>query len=535
MPSEEVVQKRLAALKNVASEVFGYPDFKPLQYEAMEANLRGQDVLVVAATGMGKSAVFQAPALVRPGLTLIISPLVALMKDHADKLKRWGIAADYLSHLMNSEEQKDIYRRLNTLSLLYVAPERITTQVFIDALRACRIGAICFDEAHTIVEYSRDFRASYSKVGRLRTMFPLAPILAVTATADKRTEQEIVRLTGMDPTYKRVIAPPDRLNLIYHTVDEAKVNNVAQALRKYQGSGSAIIYANTRPITETISAKLNEEFDLPTTAYYHAKMEPTLRSSVLERFISGELKTVVATSAFGMGIDRPDIRVVYAYHTPPNIYAVSQAMGRAGRDGLPSNCILNLSKEGRHKVEQFRRMANPPFYVYETLWRIITRGGRLGQGETVKCTIAYLANAQRVADFMKESNTTAALSFMEFCRDIDIQPGPLTYRLPLRNSHTVRLFAQRYSGIKIEGNVVTVSTQQDEADPVEGMVAAGGVSYAPPEESKLIKILKDRLSITEEMVQQKLRDAEAQYEVVRRFAEAGDKHAFLRKCFLEAI
>ncbi|MGO2358285.1 MAG: DNA helicase RecQ [Mesonia sp.] len=316
---------------------FGYDTFRPQQEEIIESVLNHKDVLVIMPTGGGKSICFQLPALLFEGTTLVISPLIALMKDQVDGLKANGIAAAYFNSSQSSEEQQEIIKQVyeKKLKLLYVAPESLSA--LSDILKPTYFSCLAIDEAHCISSWGHDFRPSYQQLGFLKKSFPDTPIIALTATADKATRKDIVDQLNI-PHAKQYISSFDRENIELEV--RPATNRVAQILsfvQKREGE-SGIIYCLSRKGTESIAEKLKNK-GIEATAY-HAGLSFEQRSKVQEDFIFDRTKVVCATVAFGMGIDKSNVRFVIHYNMPKNLEGYYQEIGRAGRDGLPSNALL---------------------------------------------------------------------------------------------------------------------------------------------------------------------------------------------------
>ncbi|MGH7941683.1 MAG: DNA helicase RecQ [Limisphaerales bacterium] len=336
---------------------FGFNSFRPLQPEIISDSLAGKDVFAVLPTGGGKSLCFQLPALVRPGLTVVISPLIALMKDQVDALQTAGVAATFLNSSLGPGESRPRLRGLHNgeFRLLYVAPERLMLSGFLEDLKKWNATLFAVDEAHCISEWGHDFRPEYRQLRSLRGVFPNVPMMALTATATTRVRDDIVaQLHLKDPS--RYVASFDRPNLIYRVA--AKAGAYAQILSfvRSRPGESGIIYCQARKTAEEIARKLEE--DGVTALPYHAGMENSDRSKNQEKFLRDEARVVCATIAFGMGINKPNVRFVIHYDLPKNIEGYYQETGRAGRDGLPGECLLLFSAGDR--VRQMRFIDEKP-------------------------------------------------------------------------------------------------------------------------------------------------------------------------------
>lgn len=338
---------------------FGYESFRPLQAEVIEYCVSGKDALVLMPTGGGKSLCFQIPALHFPGITIVISPLVALMKDQVDALRSNGIAAAFLNSTLSPTEIAQVEREASSgrLKLLYIAPERFAKPTVREFLRTLNISLFAVDEAHCISEWGHDFRPDYRNLDLLRTYFPGIPIMALTATANARVREDIVshlRL-GQGKVFKSSFNRP---NLTYRVQPKKKSFDQLLAEIKSRPDQAVIVYCFSRKSTEKIAADLRANG--VKAAAYHAGLTPTERSRAQERFIRDQVPVITATIAFGMGIDKPDVRLVAHMDLPKSVEGYYQETGRAGRDGLPSDCLLFFSTGDRVKHEYFIRGMEDP-------------------------------------------------------------------------------------------------------------------------------------------------------------------------------
>ena len=324
---------------DVLREVFGFQAFRPGQDTVIEQLVAGKDVLAIMPTGGGKSLCYQIPALVRPGLAIVVSPLIALIKDQVDALRANGVAAAGLHSGLARDELMEVYGQLwrGDLKLLYVAPERILLPDFLARLQEMPLALIAIDEAHCISQWGHDFRPEYAELGRLRHLFPHIPLVALTATADDATRQDILnRLTLNDPLVH--LASFDRPNIRYTLVEKFKPSEQLLHYVQKQAGQCGIVYCTSRKRTEEVADLLKVRNYR--AACYHAGLPSEQRAAVQDAFIRDDLDIVVATVAFGMGIDKPNVRFVVHYDIPKNIEAYYQETGRAGRDGLPAEALL---------------------------------------------------------------------------------------------------------------------------------------------------------------------------------------------------
>ena len=341
-----------ANLKHLLKWHFGYDEFRPGQEEIISNALSGRHGLVVMPTGGGKSLCYQLPALARGGLTLVVSPLIALMKDQVDGLRANGIAAEFLNSSLDNLAATAVERKAQDggVSMLYVAPERVSMPGFRRFLHTLDLRLIAIDEAHCISEWGHDFRPDYRALSELRAEFPDTPVMALTATATERVRDDIVGQLQLNDC-PRFVSGFDRANLRYRVQPRQAAWDALVNLLGERGGQSAIVYCFSRKGTEEVAEGLTAAGH-PAVAY-HAGLDAETRRVTQERFIDGQVPIVAATIAFGMGIDKPDIRLVVHYALPKSIEGYYQETGRAGRDGLPSDCVLFFSEGDRAKQEFF--------------------------------------------------------------------------------------------------------------------------------------------------------------------------------------
>lgn len=337
---ETLAQPEIAnksALK-VLKNYFGFDSFRNPQEDIINEVLQGKDVLVLMPTGGGKSLCYQIPSIVRDGVGIVVSPLIALMEDQVTALKLQGIRAAYYNSSLNSADARQVLAQLhnNELDLLYIAPERLISTSFLDRLEEVDIALFAIDEAHCISQWGHDFRPEYAALGLLKTHFPEVPIIALTATADKQTRQDIVVKLHYQP--QKYVASFNRPNIHYKVVPKTNAANQINQFLQTQPQQSGIVYCGTRDAVERLALKLQE------MGYnargYHAGLTHKERREVQSLFRYDRIDIVVATIAFGMGIDKPNVRFVIHHDLPKNIEGYYQETGRAGRDGLPAKALL---------------------------------------------------------------------------------------------------------------------------------------------------------------------------------------------------
>jgi ATP-dependent DNA helicase RecQ len=320
-------------------EVFGYDTFRPLQQEIVEASLAGRDVLALLPTGGGKSLCYQLPALVRPGLAIVVSPLIALMKDQVDSMTATGVAATFLNSTLDEQEARARLRRLydGEYRLLYLAPERLFAGTFVERLREWNVSAIAVDEAHCISEWGHDFRPEYRRLAELRGMLPEVPFVALTATATERVRADILtQLRLRDPAI--FVGSFNRPNLTYRVIDKEKPAAQVLAFVRERPADSGIVYCQSRRGCESLAEHLSRAG--VEAAAYHAGLTEKQRTRAQDRFLRDEVRVICATIAFGMGVNKPNVRFVVHHDLPKNVEGYYQETGRAGRDGLPADCLL---------------------------------------------------------------------------------------------------------------------------------------------------------------------------------------------------
>ena len=360
----------LADARSILRRCFGYPDFRPGQVDVVEAVLSGVDTLGVLPTGGGKSLCYQVPALTRPGLTVVISPLISLMKDQVDRLQSRGISAALLNSTLSAE---DVGARLRQavrgeLKLLYLAPERFLSSDLRRCLQRSDVSLLAVDEAHCISEWGHDFRPSFRRIAEVSRSLGRPQVIALTATATPRVRRDIVRQLDMRSP-RTIVGGFDRTNLRYavrHCRREREREQLlGEALARFRRP--AIVYAPTRAIVERVARTIGRAGikALP----YHGGLDDSRRHEVQDAFMRGTVDTIVATNAFGMGIDKPNVRVVVHYAMPGTLEAYYQEAGRAGRDGEWSDCLLLHAPDDRRTHEWFIEGMFPGRASVEALYR----------------------------------------------------------------------------------------------------------------------------------------------------------------------
>ncbi len=387
-------------LQDLLRSRFGLTDFREGQLEVLQSVLGRKDALAVMPTGRGKSLCFQMPALALPGRAVVISPLIALMKDQVFSLKNRGIEAVCLHTGQSLQEKREIFQRLKsqTQCLLYLSPERVQKPGFAQWIQSQQISLFAVDEAHCISQWGPEFRPDYHRLDLLRQLKPEVPILALTATATPQVLRDIER--GLD------LNKPDRhiygfyrSNLYYQVEyafkEEEKLSYVLQAIRQ-NPSGRILIYCGTRKQCEDLSRQLSGEFS--GVGYYHAGMGTEMRAEIQERYHRYEVRILCATNAFGMGVDHPDVRLVVHYQMPATLENYYQEIGRAGRDGLSATCLLLYSKQDRGLHSYFIKNSEAPAQHLRYRWNALETMVQFSEGGGCRhsAVLTYFRDAQRI-------------------------------------------------------------------------------------------------------------------------------------------
>ena len=348
----ETMAVEASAVSAALKRYFGFDAFRPLQEAIVHDVLDGRDVFALLPTGGGKSLCYQLPALLTPGLTVVISPLIALMKDQVDALTTGGIAATFLNSSLDFDTVRDRVAglRRGEYTLLYVAPERLTMPSFVAELATFNVSRFAVDEAHCISEWGHDFRPDYRRIAELRERFPAVPFLAFTATATDRVRADIVeRLALRDPALH--VGSFNRPNLTYRVTHKRRSADALIAWLRTHPDDAGIVYVGSRAAAEDLASRVSAA-GIPALPY-HAGLDARVRARNQERFIRDETRVICATIAFGMGIDKSNVRFVVHYDVPKSIEGYYQETGRAGRDGVPADCLLFFNYGDVAKFERF--------------------------------------------------------------------------------------------------------------------------------------------------------------------------------------
>jgi ATP-dependent DNA helicase RecQ len=413
-------QPSLENARRVLRQSFGYDAFRPGQERAVSAVLAGRDTLVILPTGGGKSICYQVPALMLPGLTVVISPLISLMKDQVDALEARGLPATFINSTLSANEVADRFARASRgeYKLVYLAPERFDVGSAAERLRAMGVSLLAVDEAHCISEWGHDFRPAYLRIRQVRERLGAPPTVALTATATSEVRTDIVRQLALTEP-ETVITGFDRRNLNYSVVrtrtESDKDLALTQALR--DSEGLAVVYASTRRAVERITQMLGRR--KIRAVGYHAGLDDAHRREVQEAFMREEARVIVATNAFGMGIDKPNVRLVVHHAMPGTLEAYYQEAGRAGRDGLHSECVLLHAFRDRFTHEFFIKSSYPE---RDTVERVYAELQRFADNTGLaRMSAADIASATRGT--VKEREAESALRVLVQGRAIVNEPA----------------------------------------------------------------------------------------------------------------
>jgi ATP-dependent DNA helicase RecQ len=444
-----IAERSYDTLTELLRTQFGLEEFRGGQRTAIEHVLNREHTLVVMPTGSGKSLVYQVAALALPGTALIVSPLIALMKDQVDRLQTLGIPATFINSSLSVSEQQ---RRIDKLSrkeyrLVYIAPERLRSRPFVEALRESNVSLLAVDEAHCISQWGHDFRPDYLNIGGMREELDNPITLALTATATPDVQNDIVNQLGL-PQAQRVVTGFARPNLVFHVRLTPDLRSKQNAIRKVLSTvkGAGIIYVGTRREAEELSTTLEAEYRVP--AYvYHGGMDRSQRSMVQDAYLADPNAIMIATNAFGMGVDRPDVRFVIHYSIPGTLEAYYQEAGRAGRDGRLAQCMLLYAPQDRNLQEWFIENDSPSRNELNALYKAII--ARVRDEGIAKVSPEELIRATRLFEVKLRVGLSQLERYeaIERLRDdsygIHIKPGELSDETLDRIQADVKLWRQQ--------------------------------------------------------------------------------------------
>ena len=399
-----------AEILTTVKRYWGHTGLRPLQEQAIQANLRGRDSLVVMPTGGGKSLCYQVPAELAQGTDIVVSPLVSLMKDQVDGLRQCGYPAAALHSGLLSDEVRDIEQQIAAghYRLVFVAPERLLTARFLRLIEGIHVRAFAIDEAHCISHWGHDFRPEYRRLANLKSRFPHAGVHAYTATATERVRSDIIeQLCLQDPV--RLVGTFDRPNLVYRVVPRLDARTqTLEVLRRHTGE-AAIVYCISRHESESMAAALKASG--LRASFYHAGMEADSRRRTQDAFASEEIDVVAATVAFGMGIDRSDVRCVIHAAMPKSIEHYQQETGRAGRDGLPAECVLLYSAAD---VLRWESLIEKSAACSDGAEEIVKASRQLLEQMRRFCTGAHCRH-RALSEYFGQNNSNPSCEACDFC------------------------------------------------------------------------------------------------------------------------
>lgn len=409
------MSKRKEQLQELLKIHFGYESFLPGQERAIDNILAGCDTVVVLPTGGGKSLIYQLPALVLEGITIVISPLIALMKDQVDSLERVGIPATFINSSISPLETERRLQQLKTGSykIVYIAPERFYNQNFLTGLKQIKVSLFAIDEAHCISQWGHDFRPSYLRLKEAIRFVGSPTVVALTATATPEVRDDIAKQLGLKDveTVLTGFARPNLQFAVVPTANSQKVENILNLLTTNAEIGSGIIYVGTRAKADEILEVLTDNGIK--AVGYHAGMDANSRNWVQEQFMKGQASVVVATNAFGLGINKKDLRFVIHHDLPGTIEAYYQEAGRAGRDGQPSFCLLFYHQQDRYLREFFIKGDNPSPETILEIYDFLVRRVGLEIDPNSSILVTYAEIAQNLSDSVSEMTIGTALKILE--------------------------------------------------------------------------------------------------------------------------
>lgn len=410
-----MIKQKKQQLTELLKIHFGYESFLPGQERAIDNILAGQDTLVVLPTGGGKSLIYQLPALVLDGITIVISPLIALMKDQVDSLERVGIPATFINSSISADETERRLAKIRNGSykIIYIAPERFYNQAFMAELKKLKVSLFAIDEVHCISQWGHDFRPSYMRLKDAIRFVGSPTVVALTATATPEVRDDIIKQLNIADadTVITGFARPNLQFAVVPTANGQKMESIVNLLTSNSEMGSGIIYVGTRSKADELVEALTDN-DIKAVVY-HAGMDAGSRDWVQEQFMRGEAQVVVATNAFGLGINKKDIRFVIHHDLPGTVEAYYQEAGRAGRDGKPSFCLLFYHQQDRYLREFFIKGDNPSPEIIQEIYDFLLRRAGLEVDEKASILITYAEIGQSLSESVPEMAIGTALKILE--------------------------------------------------------------------------------------------------------------------------
>ncbi len=489
--------------QHILKKYFNYDEFRPGQLEVIKHTLDNQSSLVVMPTGSGKSLCFQVPALMQPGVTIVVSPLIALMKDQVDQLVRLKIPATLINSSISVDEQSRRIQHIENgeYKIVYIAPERFSSQKFMDTIRQIPISLFAIDEAHCISQWGHDFRPSYLRLKDVIKSLNHPPVIALTATATTRVQEDILDQLNISEIEK-FVSGFDRPNLKFIAVglNEAKKRKeIIRIVKSVKGSG--IIYVATKKAVAEITAFLSEN-NLPATGY-HGGMEKHQRNEAQNNWLNNSPKIIVATNAFGMGIDKPDVRFVIHYNTPGSMEAYYQEAGRAGRDGLASYCLLFHSYRDRRIQEFLIENSFPPketiHEIYDFLFGLERREIQLTYKEIASRTNTHEMQVGAAIKTLEKQNLLKRMSksYISFQADLIVSNERAlssTKRAPLQHK-LINYFVSKQDNVfelNETLNFLELSQEQFSAT-IHNLENKKLILYIPPFRGRGVEIISKKL------------------------------------------
>ena len=463
--------------REILRKYWGYDDFRGIQFDIIQSISQGRDTLGLMPTGGGKSVTFQVPAIAMDGVCIVITPLIALMKDQVENLKKKGVKAAAIYSGMSNDQIISTLENciFGAYKLLYVSPERLASALFLKKISHARISFITIDEAHCITQWGYDFRPSYLKIKDFRKLFPDAAILALTATATPAVVEDIQRQLDFkhDNVFRMSFL---RTNLAY--IVEKPINRLEETTRLVGNSkGSCIVYVQSRDDAKYVAKYLNEKGQSAT--FYHAQLDNAVKNDRQERWKKGEVKTMVATNAFGMGIDKPDVRMVVHYECPSSIEAYFQEAGRAGRDGEDSKAVLLYDQDDRKRILKNVAYSFPEKDYIRKVYDDLAYFFQVALGDGFNCFFEF--NTEQFCRTFKHFPARALAAI-----NILVQSGYLDYSDSDDNKSRVRFLLQRDELYRLRNN------SEEEDAVIETLLRLYGglfVDYTFIDESSLAQCL----------------------------------------------